>query len=101
MVEQYPEQIDAAFKQIRTIHQALGRRINRVLERIGNASQRQGKRSTRTGQEVQLDPALSVPIDDLIDMLQFWEVTEVSVGPWDVPVGRVNSVLSRPLYGGE
>jgi hypothetical protein len=101
MVEQYPEQIDAAFKQIRAIHQALGRRINRVLERVGNASQRQGKRSTRTSQEVQLDPALSVPIDDLIDMLQFWEVTEVSVGPWQVPVGRVNSVLSRPLYGGE
>lgn len=99
MVEQYPEQIDAAFKQIRIIHQALGRRISRVLQRVGQTSQgRQGK-VKKTGQEVQLDPALSVPIDDLIDMLQFWEVVDVSKGPWEVPTAHVNVVLTKPLYG--
>ena len=99
MVEQYPEQIDAAFKQIRIIHQALGRRISRVLQRVGQKSQVGPGKLKKTGQEVQLDPALSVPIDDLIDMLQFWEVVEVSNGPWEVPTAHVNVVLPKPLYG--
>lgn len=101
MVVQYPNQIDAAFKQIRVIHQAVGRRISKVLQRVGQATEMQGRRGRAANKEVQLDPALSVPIDDLMDMLEFWEVVEVINGPWQVPSGRVNVVLRNPLYGGE
>jgi hypothetical protein len=101
MVMQYPTQIDAAFKQIRVIHQAVGRRISKVLQRVGSATQAQGRQSRAANREVQLDPALSVPIDDLMDMLEFWEVMEVINGPWQVPAGRVNVVLRSPLHGSE
>ena len=104
MVEQYPEQIDAAFKQIRSIHQVLGRRISSSLKRVGRVTQRlsdPAKRERVHKKEVQLDPALSVPIDDLIDMLEFWEIIDVSDGPWQVPVSKVNVMMSSPFYGGE
>jgi len=103
MVQKYPEQIDKAFRQIRTIHQVLGRRISATLQRLGKVAQ-QSKNITsnkKTRREIQLDPALSVPIDDLLDMLQFWEVMEVVKGPWNVPLSRVGVVLPRALYGGE
>jgi hypothetical protein len=101
MVMQYPTQIDAAFKQIRVIHQAVGRRISKMLQRLGQATQVQGMHGGAAHGQVQLDPALSVSIDDLMDMLEFWEVMEVINGPWQVPAGRVNVVLRSPLYGSE
>lgn len=102
MLQQYPEQVDAAFRQIRTIHQVLGRRISATLQSLGKVtSQGKNRASTKAPKrEVQLDPALSVPIDDLLDLLQFWEVVETSQGPWDVPVSRVGVVLPIALYGG-
>jgi len=101
MVQQYPQQIDAAFRQIRTIHQVLGRRISTTLQNLNKMSQhnlgKQSKMSKGTKREIQLDPALSVPIDDLLDLLQFWEVVEIDQGPWNVPIHRVGIVLQRAL----
>lgn len=103
-VQQYPEQVDAAFRQIRTIHQALGRRISTRLQTLGKVVQQgQGqnnKGGKTTKREIQLDPALSVPIDDLLDLLQFWEVVEIDQGPFEVPIARVGRVLTGPSYGG-
>lgn|SRR6266851_3985200 len=100
MLQQYPEQVDAAFRQIRTIHQVLGRRISATLQSLGKVIQKSSVSPKATKREVQLDPALSVPIDDLLDLLQFWEVVEAAQGQWDVPSSRVGMVLPIALYGG-
>lgn len=102
MVQQYPRQVDEAFWQIRKIHQVLGRRISTTLQKLGKvAQQSRSDTSIKTAKrEVQLDPALSVPIDDLLDMLQFWEVIAVDQGPWSVPLSRVGMILPGALYGG-
>ncbi len=96
-LQQYPRQVEEAFKQIRTIHQVLGRRISAAIQSVGaepvNSKAKTGKK------EVFLDPALSLPIDDLLDLLQFWEVERVDRGLWAVPVTRVGTVLPRPLFG--
>jgi hypothetical protein len=102
MLQQYPRQVDEAFRQIRTIHQVLGRRISSTLQKLGKVAQ-QGKSVTSTKaakREVQLDPALTVPIDDLLDMLQFWEVIAVDQGPWSVPLSKVGVIMPNALYGG-
>ena len=102
MLQQYPRQVDEAFRQIRKIHQVLGRRISSTLQKLGKVAQ-QGKSvsSTKaTKRVVQLDPALSVPIDDLLDMLQFWEVIAVDQGPWSVPLSKVGVIMQNASYGG-
>lgn len=108
MLLQYPEQIDAAFKQIRVIHQQLGRRITATLQRLGRLAGQSVSSDAMPGlargagrgrQEVKVDPALSVPIDDLLDLLEFWEVVEVSEGTYPVPISRVDKLLARPLFG--
>lgn len=102
MLQQYPQQIDEAFKQIRKIHQVLGRRISSTLQKLGKvAQQEKGIASTKAvKKDVQLDPALSVPIDDLLDMLQFWEVIAVEHGPWNVPLSKVGVIMLFASYGG-
>jgi hypothetical protein len=102
MVQQYPRQVDEAFRQIRKIHQVLGRRISTTLQKLGKVAQQDRSVTSAKGakRDVQLDPALSVPIDDLLDMLQFWEVTEVDQGPLSVPLSRVGLILQDALYGG-
>lgn len=102
MLQQYPQQVDEAFKQIRIIHQVLGRRISSTLQKLGKVAQ-QGNSVTATKatkRVVQLDPALSVPIDDLLDMLQFWEVIAVDQGPWSVPLSKVGVIMQNASYGG-
>jgi hypothetical protein len=102
MLQQYPQQVDKAFRQIRIIHQMLGRRISSTLQKLGKVAQ-QGKSVTTAKaakRDIQLDPALSVPIDDLLDMLQFWEVIAVDQGPWSVPLGKVGVIVPNALYGG-
>ncbi len=102
MLQQYPQQVDEAFKQIRIIHQVLGRRISSTLQKLGKVAQ-QGNSVTATKatkRVVQLDPALSVPLDDLLDMLQFWEVIAVDQGPWSVPLSKVGVIMQNASYGG-
>jgi len=98
MLQEYPDKIDGAFRQIRTIHQILGRRISGRLQDIGKA---QALKTPARGakREVKLDPALSVPIDDLLDLLQFWRVVDVHTGPFAVPVSRVGVVRPTAPYG--
>ncbi|HKP54942.1 MAG TPA: DrmE family protein [Chloroflexia bacterium] len=112
MLMQYPDQVDAAFKQIRVIHQLLGRRIAATLQRLGKvASQGLNRTSGRNDytsssgivkrgkRNLNIDPALAVPIDDLLDLLEFWEVLEVSQDPCQVPSSRVGKLLTRSVFG--
>lgn len=105
MLLRYPDRVDAAFKQIRTIHQVLGRRISSMLQGLGKSMRQvstgEESRATRTQREVHLDPALAVPIDDLIDLLEFFEVVSVNAGSWEAPTSRVGVLLHRPQFGGE
>lgn len=96
-LQRHPQQVDAAFRQIRTIHQVLGRRIGTTIQSLGAVQQTSGKKASK--KEVFLDPALSLPIDDLLDLLQFWRVERVDVGPFNVPVNRIGKVLPRAAYG--
>lgn len=104
MVQKYPQQVDAAFRQIRTIHQVLGRRISMKLQDLNKVAlhipHKQHQVSKGTKREMQLDPALSVPIDDLLDLLQFWEIVEIDQGPWNVPIHQIGLVLQKVIGKG-
>jgi len=97
MLTQHVQQVDRAFRQIRTMHQVLGRRINSALERAGGAA-----RSSRSGSDKQfrLDPAIAVQLDELLDALEYWEVLDVSAETVLVPSSRVGDPLPTPVYGG-
>lgn len=100
MLLQHSPQVEQAFRQIRTIHQVLGMRISNALQRAGKLAQ---KPSTKVASKssklaVNLDRALTIPLDDLLDLLQYWEVVAVDPGTFNVPVTHLGVILNRASY---
>ena len=100
MLLQHSEQVEKAFRQIRTIHQVLGMRISAALQRAGKVAQQPSSKATAKSskQAVKLDPALTIPLDDLLDLLQYWEVIDAQFGPFTVPVTHVGIILRRAPF---
>jgi hypothetical protein len=100
MLLQHSAQVEQAFRQIRTIHQVLGMRISIALQRAGKLAQKPGTKVAPKSSKraVNLDRALMIPLDDLLDLLQYWEVVAVDPGTFKVPVTHLGVILSRASY---